>query len=81
MKRRIVTHNHTFERPIPKQYKCAHCKRDLRIAQCEGGCKCNKNHNLSKYAVSKFRWAPEQLDEMRLEYSYYTAMRTKQDKE
>ncbi len=55
---------------------------DLRkgIGQ-KGACTCNRSHNKCEIAiVQNFRWTPEKLEEMRLDYSYYSVMMTKLDK-
>lgn len=66
---------------IPLDCTCYMCGGDLRKKKNEGGCICCTQHQGEGKCHVRFRWTPEKFDEMRLDYSYYTAIRTKLDNE
>ena len=66
------------EKEIPKKHLCSCCKLDMRKHRLDSGCKCNSSHHCA-IATSNRVLTDDERNDMRLDYSYYSAMRYKED--
>ncbi len=66
---------------IPTKHKCSKCHKDMRVREDKGGCDCDKQHDKCETARNaKKRMSAEEIENVKLDYSYYSYIETKQDK-